>query len=143
MRLLGWSGGRVRLSLGFVAELVRAVGPNLVIALLMDGPQLASRWSARYATVLADDPGCSVLTLTSVGMAVLSSPMNTVSGSRSVALWKDARSGGPVEIRLPEGAGALVLNLTMKDIEEWTADGRSDQGCTTYTLLSGTHPVFA
>jgi hypothetical protein len=125
-----------------VAELVRAVGPNLVIAVLMDGPQLASRWSARYATVLADDPGCSVLTLTSIGMAVLSRPVNAVSCSRSVALWRDARSGGPVEITLPDGAGGLVLNLTMKDIEEWTADGRSDQGCTTYTLLSGTHPVF-
>lgn len=52
-----------------VAEVVRAVGPNLVIALLMDGPQLNSRWPARYATVLADDPGSSVLTLTSVGMS--------------------------------------------------------------------------
>jgi hypothetical protein len=54
-----------------VAELVRCVGPNLVISLLMDGPQLAERWSARYATVLADDPGSSVLTLTNVGMVDL------------------------------------------------------------------------
>ncbi|HVR11585.1 MAG TPA: hypothetical protein VMW75_26310, partial [Thermoanaerobaculia bacterium] len=57
-----------------VARLVRAVGPNLVIALLMDGPQLASRWPARYATVLADDPGSSVLTFTSIGMCEFSRP---------------------------------------------------------------------
>ena len=46
---------------------VRSVGPNLVFVLLMDGPQIASRWSARYATSLADDPGSAVLTLTSRG----------------------------------------------------------------------------
>jgi len=38
-----------------VNDLVRAVGPNLVMSLLMDGPQLTTRWPARYATVLADD----------------------------------------------------------------------------------------
>jgi hypothetical protein len=57
-----------------VANIVRSVGPNLVIALLMDGPQTKERWAARYATVLADDPGCSVLSLTSFGMARLSRP---------------------------------------------------------------------
>ena len=41
------------------ADLIRAVGPNLVIALLMDGPQLNGRWPARYASVLAEDPGSS------------------------------------------------------------------------------------
>ena len=51
-----------------VVELMRAVGPTLVIALLLDGPQLASRWTARYASVLSDDPGSAVLTLTSYGM---------------------------------------------------------------------------
>ena len=35
-----------------VVELIRAVGPTLVVALLLDGPQLASRWTARYASVL-------------------------------------------------------------------------------------------
>lgn len=30
----------------------------------MDGPQLGSRWPGRYAGVLADEPGCSVLTFT-------------------------------------------------------------------------------
>ncbi|RWA54286.1 hypothetical protein AU476_10445 [Cupriavidus sp. UYMSc13B] len=32
---------------------IRAVGPNLVIALLMDGPQLSGRWPGRYSGVLA------------------------------------------------------------------------------------------
>jgi hypothetical protein len=40
----------------------------MVVALLLDGPQLASRWTARYASMLLDDPGSAVLTLTSYGM---------------------------------------------------------------------------
>jgi hypothetical protein len=40
-----------------VADLLRAIGPTLVVTTLLDGPQLASRWTARYASVLADDPG--------------------------------------------------------------------------------------
>ena len=76
-----------------VANIVRAVGPNLVIALLMDGPQTKERWAARYATVLADDPGCSVLSLTSLGMAQLSRPRAETRRSRVVALWKDRFNG--------------------------------------------------
>src|ERR1039457_6550679 len=83
-----------------VANIVRTVGPNLVIALLMDGPQTKERWAARYATVLADDPGCSVLSLTSFGMARLSRPQTGLSRSRVVALWKD-RFNGATEIELP------------------------------------------
>ena len=50
--------------------MLRAVGPNLIIALLADGPQIASRWPGRYAAAFADDPGSSVLTLTSAGMSL-------------------------------------------------------------------------
>jgi hypothetical protein len=124
-----------------VARLVRAVGPNLVIALLMDGPQLASRWPGRYATVLADDPGSSVLTLTSIGMANLCRPPG-VSPSRTVALWKDAKSGAARQIDLPLGAEGLVLNLTRRQEAEWSADGRSDEGATGYPILGGVHPIF-
>ncbi len=42
-------------------ELIRSIGPNLIVALLMDGPKLSTRWPARYTTVSAEDPGCSVL----------------------------------------------------------------------------------
>ncbi len=125
-----------------VAQLVRAVGPNLVIALLMDGPQLTSRWPARYATVLADDPGSSVLSFTSIGMCEFSRPPGK-SLSRTVALWKDAYSGEAVQIDLPSGADAILLNLVRHVDEEWTADGRSDQGAAGYPALAGIHPVAA
>jgi hypothetical protein len=123
-----------------VAQLVRSLGPNLVIALLMDGPQLASRWPARYATVLADDPGSSVLTLTSIGMAELSRPPGRAV-CRSVALWKDAKTGGAREIELPPGNDGLVLSLTRQIDEEWTADGRSHGRSSSYPILGGVHPL--
>ena len=43
---------------------MHAIGPNLVFTLLMNGPQLKTRWPARYAKILADDPGSSVLSIT-------------------------------------------------------------------------------
>jgi hypothetical protein len=82
-----------------VANIVRAVGPNLLIALLMDGPQIKERWAARYATILADDPGCSVLSLTSIGMSNLSRPQSGPNRSRVVAMWKDALSSSPCKRR--------------------------------------------
>jgi hypothetical protein len=124
-----------------VAEVVRAVGPNLVIALLMDGPQLASRWPARYATVLADDPGSSVLTLTSVGMSELSRPPSIQTSSRAIALWKDAKTGEAISIELPEKSNGAVLSLSCEFKKEWTADGRDDDFSTGYPTLSGVHFV--
>jgi hypothetical protein len=124
-----------------VAELVRAVGPHLVIALLSDGPQLSQRWSGRYATVLADDPGCSVLTVTSLGMTQLAKPPPGKEASRCVALWKDA-SGRTEEIVLPKDCQGAVLSLRPRAREQWTADGRSCPGpITTYPELVGLHYV--
>jgi len=123
-----------------VARLVRAVGPNLVIALLMDGPQLSARWPGRYAAVLAEDPGSSVLTMTSIGMVDLCRPAGKPP-SRVVALWKDAKSGEAREIELPAGAEGLVLNLTRQKQTEWSADGRSDGGVAGYPILAGVHPI--
>jgi hypothetical protein len=124
-----------------VGDLLRAVGPNLVIALLMDGPQIKERWSARYATTLAEDPGSSVLSLTSAGMSKLSRPTSGVNRSKVIGLWKDAHSSTPVEIELPEGCGGVVLSLSVRWMDEWTADGRQDRGATGYPLLSGIHGV--
>jgi predicted amidohydrolase len=107
-----------------VAEIVRAVGANLVIALLADGPQLERRWSARYATVLADDPGCSVLTLTSLGMTKLTGEPPHPE-SRVIALWKD--SSGACEIELPRGAFGVVLSITRESAPANTADGRTGE----------------
>ena len=75
-----------------VAELIRSVGPTLVVTLLLDGPQLATRWTARYASVLADDPGSAVLTLTALGMALRSQPRG-LPPSRVIAMWKDPIRG--------------------------------------------------
>jgi len=123
-----------------VGELVRAVGPNLVVALLMDAPQLGARWPARYATVLADDPGCSVLTLTSVGMVDLSRPPPGGKVSRSIALWKDA-GGRLVEIELDTRADGVLLSLGIDAMEEWTADTRSDGKAAAFPRLTGVHQI--
>jgi hypothetical protein len=124
-----------------VGDLLRAVGPNLVLALLMDGPQIKERWSARYATTLAEDPGCSVLSLTSAGMSKLSRPSSGVNRSKVIGLWKDAHSSTPVEIELPDGCGGVVLSMSVRWMDEWTADGREDRGATGYPLLSGIHGI--
>jgi hypothetical protein len=121
-----------------VGGLVRGVGPTLVIALLQDGPQLKSRWSARYATVLADDPGSSVLTLTSLGMS-LRSVGGGYDPSRVVALWKDRT--GAKELGLEEGASALLLSVCAEWQQEWSADGRPDGWTAAELLLAGVKQV--
>jgi predicted amidohydrolase len=121
-----------------VMHLLHSVGPNLIICLLMDGPQLKSRWPARYSTVLADDPGSSVLTLTSLGMASASKPPKRLAragASRTVALWKDAVSGEAQELKLRRGADGIVLTLTGKRQPEWSADGRKDKVETVYLVV--------
>ncbi len=109
-----------------VAQIIRAIGPTLVIALLLDGPQLKGRWPARYASVLADDPGSSVLTFTPLGMSERSVPPGE-QPRRTVGLWKDAKTGVE-ELNLDPNATALLLTLCNEWIEEWMADGRSDGG---------------
>ncbi len=107
-----------------VSGVIRAVGPNLVIALLQDGPQLAGRWTARYASILTDDPGSAVMSLTSLGMAVRSTPAGA-SVRRVVALWKD-RASPLREIELAPGSDGVVLALSSKPSNESTADGRRE-----------------
>jgi hypothetical protein len=120
------------------AELVRTVGPNLVVALLMDGAQKPDRWSARYATVLADDPGSSVLTMTSIGMTMLGKGATHDGGrdSRTFALWRE-KAQNPVPIRLDAGAEAVLLKLRQVTEAEWTADGRNDGGAAGTLVMDG------
>jgi hypothetical protein len=118
-----------------VQNVVRAVGPNLVIAVLMDGPQLERRWPGRYATVLADDPGSAVLTLTSLGL-IRRSNMPSEKGSRYIALWKEPL-GTAQELELPDGAQALLLTISPSKEENVTADGRTDGQMTTKLSLTG------
>ncbi len=124
-----------------VGDLLRAVGPNLVIALLSDGPQTIGRWPGRYAGALADDPGSSVLTVTSSGMSRLSRPVNGTSRrSEVVALWRDPKTGAR-ELEIDEYTDGLVLNITAEYDEEWTADGRGDGKSSGYPILSGYHQI--
>jgi len=120
-------------------SVIRALGPNLVLALLMDGPQLVSRWPARYAMGLSDDPGCSVLSITSLAL-VNRSNHTFNSKSRSIALWRDGR-GHMQELNLPEGNDALLLTLSEKIIDEKLLDGRSASSDRTSWQLAGITPL--
>ncbi len=124
-----------------VGDAVRAVGPNLVLCLLMDGPQLATRWSARYSTVLADDPGSSVLTVSSVGMVNLSRLREKLhERSRVVCLWREPERA-PVELTLEDDARALLLSLASEPRTETTIDGRNDCGMASVLRLAGVHQL--
>jgi hypothetical protein len=105
-----------------VADLLRAIGPTLVVTTLLDGPQLASRWTARYASVLADDPGSAVVTLTSFGLVQRSRPPGRPV-SRVVSLWKDPVRGLR-EIPLDEDGHAVLIHLEVGRTTRHSADGR-------------------
>src|SRR5215471_2608475 len=105
-----------------VADLLRAIGPTLVVTTLLDGPQLASRWTARYASVLADDPGSAVVTLTSFGFVQRSLPAGR-SPSRVVSLWKDPVRGLR-EITLDADAHAVLIHIRVGRTTRRSADGR-------------------
>lgn len=119
-----------------ISDLIRAVGPTLVVAILMDGPQKMSRWSAGYSSVLADDPRSSVLTFTCLGM-VEKMQVRGVPKSRAVALWKDPLNP-PQEIELEDRKKGIVLYLNVKEKKEITADGREEEVATPYLTLGGT-----
>lgn len=123
------------------ADLIRSVGPNLLVTLLMDGPQLRGRWSSRYASVLAEDPGTSVLTLTSLGMAERCRPTLPTNGRRAdvcraIALWRDVDSGEH-EIVLDEGDDACLLTLRCQPKTEISADGRTDGQQAHFPIYAG------
>jgi hypothetical protein len=114
-----------------VAQVMRSVGPTIVITPLLDGPQLSSRWAARYASVLADDPGSAVLTLTSYGMARRSRP-NGSDPSPVIALWRDPVHGTR-EIPLEPGAQGVLLTANGDLTVRRSGDGRHPvQNCTAY-----------
>lgn len=122
-----------------VQTILRAVGPNLVIVLLMDGPQLEKRWPGRYATTLADDPGSAVLTLTSLGM-VRRSRMPGEIENRTVALWKEP-GGEAKELRIPHRCHGLLVTLSPSFEENFTMDNRSDGKKTVRLSLTGVRGV--
>ena len=124
-----------------VADVLRRIGPSLVIALLLDGPQLHGRWPFRYASVLADDPGSAVLTLTSLGMVLRSQPPG-MTRSRVVALWNDA-THGVRELSLARGASAILITASVGAKTVWTADGRCHLRNTPELVLTEVHQLAA
>lgn len=124
-----------------VSDLVRSIGASLVVALLLDGPQLGSRWTARYASVLADDPGSAVCTLTSYGMVRRCRPAG-LERSRVVALWKDA-TGELTEIELEDGADAVLIATNVTVGGCLTADGRRHAGSTSTLTLAAVQSLHA
>jgi hypothetical protein len=124
-----------------VAQIIRAVGPTVVVTILLDGPQLTSRWAARYAGVLADDPGSAVLTLTSYGMVQRSRPEG-FDVSSVVALWKDPERGAR-EISLEPGSHGVVLTLCGDRATRRSADGRWPVGTGTRYFDAAVHQIRA
>jgi hypothetical protein len=122
-----------------VLTVMNAIGPNLVVALLMDGPQLEQRWPGRYATALAEDPGSTVLTLTSLGMVERSS-MPGEPENREIALWKEPNGKAKV-LKLPKSNHALLLTLTSQRVRQFTLDGRDDGGNTVRFGLGAARPI--
>ncbi|HIF9382811.1 TPA: hypothetical protein ACX6RR_002643 [Photobacterium damselae] len=104
-----------------VAPVVRALGPSLVVALLLDGPQIKGRWPEKYAGVLAEDPGSSVLSVSPYGMTQRSTGLGYPPSS-SVALWSDGET--TVNLDLAENKVGISLALSKHPIEQWAADGR-------------------
>jgi hypothetical protein len=103
-----------------VQPIIKAVAPNLLIALLMDGPQIEKRWPGLHARGLAEDVGCTVLSITSLGMI----KRDTMAGdsSRAIALLTDY-SGKSTQIDLPEGAAAVAISLSTLLVNDATASG--------------------
>jgi hypothetical protein len=122
-----------------IAGLMRSVGPTVVLAALLDGPQLTSRWAARYASVLADDPGSAVLTLTSFGMVQRSRP-HSHQASRVIGLWKDP-ARGVREIPLETGAHGVLLTVCMDRATRRSADGRWPVDNGTYCFDVAIHQI--
>jgi hypothetical protein len=109
----------------------------------MDGVQIPTRWSARYAEGLVEDPGSAVLTFTSRGLIQRSRDREI--GKRearddkvrargqhyprqenwSIALWKDTENR-PIELHCPPGDHAILLRLVSRPLSELTYDGREN-----------------
>ena len=119
-------------------ELLRSIGPNLVVALLMDAPQLENRWPARYATILSEDPGCAVLTLTSRALMARQDQLarenriaakfqSSDDSDRVIALWRDDVTGGPIPIACGMEDYGVWLKVWYRTATDVALDGRSDQ----------------
>lgn len=124
-----------------VAEVVRSVGPTLVVTPLLDGPQLTSRWAGRYASILADDPGSAVATLSAYGMVRRSQPPG-FGFSPIVALWKDPVRGTR-EIPLEAGAHGVLMTICGDRAMRRTADSRKPVDNAVHYFDVSVHQIHA
>jgi hypothetical protein len=124
-----------------VAQVVRSVGPTLVFTPLLDGPQLTSRWAARYASVLADDPGSAVATLSAYGMVQRCRPQGQ-SSSPVVGLWKDPVRGLR-EVALEGGAHGILLTICGDRALRRTADSRQPIDNSVHYFDVAVHQIHA
>ncbi|KAB8141349.1 hypothetical protein F8S13_19835 [Chloroflexia bacterium SDU3-3] len=133
-----------------VSELVRGIGPTLLIALLLDGPQSKARWSGRYASVMADDPGTSVLSLSALGMTKRGNDKRYKDGWKNIALWKDATHGyEEINIDYDEKIVnpsadvhvGVVLTINAGSDLDMTADGRHHENNSAIFVYQGVHQV--
>jgi hypothetical protein len=122
-----------------VADVLRRIGPTVVFSLLLDGPQLPQRWSSRYASVLADEPGSAVLSLTSFGMVTRSTPPGC-RRSRAVAMWSEPGTGLR-QLDLAPGASGILITTSVDWRTVWTADGRRHDDATPTVTLTGVEQV--
>jgi hypothetical protein len=122
-----------------IADLLRSVGPNLVITLLMDGEQLKHRWSSRYASILSDDPGSAVITLTSLGMVKRDNDVLR-KDSLSIGMVSDSK-GNFNEIRLAHGKKAALVTLNLNPVHENLADRQNSFCYTNHLTLGGIHYI--
>lgn len=109
--------------------LLRSVAPNLVISLLMDASQANGRWPARYATVLAEDPGCAVLTLTSRALMTRQHRLGVYPSKgedRYVAMWRQDGDSAPRSIHCPYDAQGVLLTIQEGKAVDVSLDGRRD-----------------
>jgi hypothetical protein len=129
-----------------VSDLVRGIGPTLVTALLLDGPQIRERWPARYASVLADDPGSSVLTLTALGMSRRSRKKGSSSipeRTNAVALWKDQINGWQeIEVNEEKEGVPAVISVSAIWKTEITADSRLEEDNSAVLVYGNLFPLF-
>jgi hypothetical protein len=116
-------------------DIIRSVAPNLVFALLMDGPQLSHRWPARYAGALADDPGCAVLSFTSYGLITRSNYQWGGPSTHAVSLLRDS-NGVTKEIALPAGQDAVIVTLRSEQAGDRTFDGRATRFASQWSFVS-------
>jgi hypothetical protein len=124
-----------------VADVLRRIGPSLVTALLLDGPQLPQRWPSRYASALAEEPGSAVLTLSSLGMVTRCRPAGTAR-SRVVAMWSDPGSKLR-QIELSRGSSGILITASVEPKTVWTADGRRHDRNTPSVSLRAVHQLRA